>query len=154
MDPEKSCFNPCGCGHLRIGENHSVIPPKKEGQPLPTYKLIKGLRFKTTTPAKYRCAKKCNHVGIWLGGGFKHCFMFTPTWGNVPNQLFFQMGWNHPVGILVFTHPYGSHLFFCNAVFLGVIQLLFLSFSRVIKQCKCMVNWKDFSWKFVHCLGW
>ena len=30
------------------------------------------------------------------GGGLKHLFIFTPTWGDDPIwRIFFQMGWNH-----------------------------------------------------------
>ncbi len=35
-------------------------------------------------------------TNLYLGGGFKYFYIFTPTWGNDPIWLiFFQMGWNH-----------------------------------------------------------
>ena len=36
----------------------------------------------------------------YLGGGFKHFFLFTPTSWNDPNLTnIYQMGWNHQLGI-------------------------------------------------------
>ena len=67
--------------------------------------MIHGRRWWGDIP-KYLFVKLLCFLHDLLGGGFKHIFMFTPTWGRFPFWLiFFRMGWNHqPVWQFVLFH--------------------------------------------------